>query len=534
VSSGQPQHRIPSKRGQRSMSIVYFALGVVLATIVFMVRSRGGGSRATIRALAQPVRVVFGESPSREICTELRTSGTPVLIEGIWASSYTHESIMEYFRREADELRTNRSLRVNRIINPDALAPETWREFTDLWHRSPLPLQQRWDVSTNRNVRRFELFSVQYADTDRESAAAIICNDLGGPRPRPAFAMLFDPQVEPRVSAGVNFVQGWFEDVALDSERLVPRSELTWQTDQVAVAYDNQVWKNPALPSFFDEYKRGEQRLLCETLERCADNNERRKVTLVEVGCGTGRALIEAAQPELFEQIEYLIGFDSSWGMLRKAGHNLRAELAGAGTDPRRRGLLERVVFCAMNAATMDLHFHEGTLQSQRDELPDTALAWQPDGASVDLDSYRESQKVFACMLNTLGVIPDHDRARIIANMVAALGVGDYLVLSVFNAQAFAEGAPQLYSQMRGVTQAQDEQYEHFDGHEAVFRVSGQPGYFSRWFSLDARDGGTGEDVTVNGMLDRVEREFRDRIELQREVIPIEEAGHFVRLKRLL
>lgn len=480
----------------------------------------------------QPAYFVFGEARSRALYNDLRTAATPTLIEGIWCSSYPHEEIMEYFRKEAEDLRADANLRIRRIINPDVLHPDIWYEFTDLWRTSPRSVQDRWNVFTNSDLRRYELFFVQYAlATGREATAALICNDVGGRDPSPELSIRFDPERDPRERAGVHFVRAMFDEIAQESKALTRSSEGTWDAYKVARAYDDQVWKNPELPDFFEECKRREQALLLDTLTECGKNHEGRPVTFVEIGCGTGRALLEAALPELHEQTEYLIGFDSSWGMLKKAEENLREELFKARDDDRRRGLLKRVAFCSMDAGTMDLHFREGTLV---DEASGTTLAWRPEGAQVDPDRYRESQKVFGCMLNTLGVIPDDERHHIVANMVNALGKGDYLVMSVFNGERFAHGAAALYPLLRGITQARDETYEHFDEAQGVFSVSGSPGYFSRWFFPTAEGRDIDYEHSVRGMVDRIERESSHRMKLQREVIPIGGTGHFIRLKRLL
>jgi SAM-dependent methyltransferase len=329
--------------------------------------------------------------------------------------------------------------------------------------------------------------------------------------------------------AGVNFIQAWFAEIAERSHALSAESRAPWVPYPVAVEYDKRVWKNTRLPKFFDDYKRLEQELLLATLTRCGEEARGRGVTLVEVGCGTGRALLPTALAGEELPLEYVLGFDTSWGMLTKAVENLDAEMSQHAREGAALAALGHVSVCAMDARTMHLHFRDGEFLVG--DAP--ALAWRPDADAVDRARFRSSRKVFACLLNTAGVLPDGERLPVLRNLVGALGIGDYAVVSVLDGFAFADGAEEFYGQIRGVTQSGGPAYESFDKERAVFRLDGQPEYFSRWFFRSTEVARNVErQFTVAGILDELVAMHHPTRRLTGEVLPIGEVGHFIRFQR--
>jgi hypothetical protein len=530
--------------------IAFFALlGVVVIAVVTMLGVRSAVRKRTalqteVESLRRrvgrgsAVQVLLDEHEIKQACLKLREGAAE--IRGSWCSRYKRDEIVAYFQQEHSDLMTNRDLIVHRTVNPNVVG-EAWDEFYDLWSRSDA--KARWKIKLNSTISDAELLHVRYAD-GRSPVGVMVINEVRETAiaSDPAVGLIFDPSEERWLRHGVNFIERWLEQISNDpkSKPLTRHYTRTWG-GSVPRAYDRSVWKNPDLPEFFKGYLREEQRMLIDLVDRCA-NESANRVTLVEVGCGTARAMIRCATPDLVNKMQYIIGFDASAGMLKEAENNLREAIAEhEGADELE--ILHRVRFTLLDALAMNLHFSEGSLLSpQGSHFPGIGLKWAPEGDvetyEVDQMAYFDSRKVFCCMLNTLGVFSDEQRLVVLENMVRAMREGDYLALSLLDGDIFSDGARLFYSSIRDVTQATDEQ-EKYEDNIAVFRTTGDPPYWSRWL-FDAPNPGRAvpEAVTVEGLLHALKASFGDEASLVTEVHPIEilgdgeTVGHFVVIRR--
>lgn len=477
------------------------------------------------------VQVVLDDTEIKQACADLRVGATE--IHGSWCSRYQRDEIVNYFRQEHQALMDNKNLEIHRIINPNVVG-EALDEFYDLWSRSTA--QDRWKIKLNPTLVDAELMFVRYAE--KPPVGVIVVNEVrdSTTAPDPAVGLIFDPQRERWLKHGVNFVERWLDQISNDpkSEALTKEHVKTWD-GSVPAAYDRIVWKNPDLPEFFKDYVYEEQQQLNSLLGRCAEEESDRRLTVVEVGCGTARALIGCVTPALVGRMQFLIGFDSSPGMIREAKNNLREARAEHEKEEKQLETLHRVRFTTLDGLTMNRHFENGALVSPEvRNFPGSGLAWAPDGG-VDAHAYYESRKVFCCMLNTLGVFSDDTRLFMLQNMARALGSGDYLALSLLSGEIFNWGAKLFYPRIREVTRAREGD-EYFDDKLATFKTTTNPVYWSRWL-YEEPNGHVEDEVTIRGMLQGLEALLAPEVRLSHEVRPIlgsdeGQVGNFVIIKR--
>jgi hypothetical protein len=147
---------------------------------------------------------------------------------------------------------------------------------------------------------------------------------------------------------------------------------------------------------------------------------------------------------------------------------------------PDAKMLINRTAFFQLNAAHVRRYFDDGRLHDL-EQLQEASELSVEDG--VDHANYGASQKVFCCLLNTLGVIePAERRLAVLTSMLGCLGVGDGLILTVFAAERFRDEAPALYGELEELIDAEVTP-EQFDDATATFKVPGTPGYYSHWFT---------------------------------------------------
>lgn len=467
-------------------------------------------------------------------CAALRGGATE--INGIWCSRYDTAEIVAYFRQEHQALIENDELRVRRVINPNAVG-EAWEEFRDLWSRSPV--QSRWDVRINESLADTELMYVRYPTGDGVGVLQI--NELGDKTkpPDPAICFIFDPRANQWLKNGVNFIDRWFTSV-FNSDASVPLQPAhvrTWGPP-VPEKWDATVRDNPDLPSHFRAFLRQEHAHLTALVAQQAAIGDR-KVTVVEIGCATGRTLLETLDACDPTSLEYLIGFDSSPEMIHEAVVNLRRLKAQTEDDADRQLALSRVRLCVLDAESLTRHFVDGSIVSPpASALPGVGLHWHPEESTVESHAYDESRKVFCCMLNTVGDLRDEARLERLEAMVRALGVDDILCLSLFAGESFAWAAQDYYARLRDVTRATEEE-EDFDIESATMSTSTVPQYWTRWMYRTSPSSAVNADVTVEGLLDglraRVQGDFAVHWDIAHLPAPdpARPMGHFVAIKRL-
>jgi SAM-dependent methyltransferase len=192
--------------------------------------------------------------------------------------------------------------------------------------------------------------------------------------------------------------------------------------------YDQTVYRSPLLLEVFEhELALARGRVTSSTC-------------LVEVGCGTGRFCLSFA-----EDARLIVGVDVS------------------------RHFLDQLVNSTPHADRVVAV--EGDAANLRDLL----------GKDDRLDEhYRQAPKLFACVMNTLGIMPESSRRRVVHEMCACLGPDDSLLLAVFNKDFFARAVREFYSvhpQLCGEIIPGDVDYGKSELHVR------STDYFSHWFS---------------------------------------------------
>ena len=488
-----------------------------------------------------PIRVLFEEQRIKDACADLRPEAERIY--GIWCSEYGPREIIAYFEQEYRELLDNPDLHIERIINPSVVEDDAWQTFYDLWRRTPSDVRNRWIVRRNAELRDVELMVVSYPN--RPSVGVVVVNDITTPPPLgpdPAFAVVLDPAKNPLLKHGVSFIQRMFNAYFNSgaSKALQPKHVGIWDLE-VAQVYDRVIWRNTRLPPFFRAYKDRELTLLQSVLRDLIGAADGGSVSVVEIGCGTGRALLECAGREFVGHVDHLVGFDASPGMIDEAVGNLDEWKDDPAYAPV-LDLLKRMHFAHLDVEFMNRHFRDGELlASSSGALP--GVEWRPPAHGVvEIAQFNRPQtaRVFCCMLNTFGVFPDTDRPTFLRNMARALGKRDRLVISVLDGRIFEAAAESFYSVIRAVTRSSGRDDEEYDYANATFRVKGEDGYESRWFYADSDSSPDGfpRADTLQDMLEQLVRSLRDHARFEFEVTPIvaESIGqiaHFITIRRV-
>jgi len=484
---------------------------------------------------APPGLTVF-QTPKqiKDGCAALRDGATE--INGIWCSRYDTAEIVAYFHQEHQALLDNEELRVRRVINPNAVG-EAWEEFRDLWSRSTV--QSRWEVRINESLVDTELMYVRYPTGDGVGVLQI--NELGDKTkpPDPAICFIFDPRDNQWLKNGVNFIDRWFTNV-FNSDASVPLQPAhvrTWGPP-VPENWDATVRDNPDLPPHFRAFLRQEHAHLIELVKQQVAIDGR-KVSVVEIGCATGRTLLEIIEACNSTSLEYLIGFDSSPEMIQGAVVNLRKLKAQSEEDIDRQLALSRVRLCVLDAESLTRHFVDGSIVSPpASSLPGVGLHWHPEDSLVESHAYDDSRKVFCCMLNTVGDLRDEARLELLEGMVRALGIDDILCLSLFAGESFNWAAQDYYGRLRDITRSTEEE-EDFDIASATMSTSTVPQYWTRWMFKTSPSPAVKDDVTVEGLLNDLRARVQGDFDLHWEIAhlpapdPSLPLGHFVSIKRV-
>lgn len=206
--------------------------------------------------------------------------------------------------------------------------------------------------------------------------------------------------------------------------------------DRAATIYDRYITDTTHL--FLRNFMKEEKQLLDRVIKDVA--RESHKISLIEVGCGTGRTLFNCmTEPDIVTNIEYMIGIDNSKAMIDKA-KSKRSELV------RRRVFTNdspEIFLFLMEGEKFSQYFCQGKVMMEalrRDFLLEGQLS-----CKFKEKRYNESTKIICNLLNTLGIVKEHSRVAVVENMVKALGPKDQIVISVLDANCFVEEAPVLY-----------------------------------------------------------------------------------------
>lgn len=241
--------------------------------------------------------------------------------------------------------------------------------------------------------------------------------------------------------------------------------------DKAAAIYDEYV--TDTSHSFLRNFMKEEQELLDKAITDVARQSS--KISLVEVGCGTGRTLFSyATKPHILTKIEYVIGIDNSKAMIDiaklKKGELVRRRVLTADAP--------EILFFLMEGEELSQYFCQGKVMMEalrRDFLLKEQLRRE-----FDEKRYAASTKIVCNLLNTLGVVEEDSRAAMVKNMVKALGPKDKIVISVLDANCFVEEAPVLYKTLEPLVGYFNQ--TAFINELHIFKTDT---YYSHWFTKE-------------------------------------------------
>ena len=254
------------------------------------------------------------------------------------------------------------------------------------------------------------------------------------------------------------------------------RTENVW--GKTAHIYDK--WVTSTKNRMLKLYITKEQEMLDYHLGWIIAQNPTRKISILEIGSGTGRTLLYYAhKPEIIERVEYLIGIDEASAMYDIAKFKLEQEASILGNSGNGSGILSKYLFLNMRAERLSRCFDGGRVDVCRlgSEISEESAA------TLNEEKYNKSVKVVINMLNTLGVIK-RTRVPVLRNMVRAAGRDGRIVISVFNAKAFREHAEDIYTSIRNIVGKFDKNDFDYSNNEFV-----SESYYSHWFTRSEIEG---------------------------------------------
>jgi hypothetical protein len=435
-----------------------FALITVVPMALSWLASRGGPETLT------------SQNSIRLRLQDLRENASTV--SAIWSGEYDTLEVKRYFEDEKKALATNPQLKIRRVINPSVIPDEHF----DLLQSIREQFGDRFTLLEDSTIRSFELYIADYpGNSGQESVAVIVINNTL--TNRPAVALVLDPARDKSLAGAVDAVRRWWNTIREDLPAFDPVAVERW--DHIARRYTKLVTENSNQIEFLDQYSRSEKQIVSDHLRSLADQGHR--ISLVEIGCGDGRALLSYIPAELARSTEYVFGLDYAPAMINAAeGEVARVRRMKEMVRPDAKMLINRTAFFQLNAAHVRRYFDDGRLHELEQLQEASELSVE---GGIDHANYGASQKVFCCLLNTLGVIePAERRLGVLTSMLGCLGVGDGLILTVFAAERFRDEAPALYGELEELIDA-EVTAEQFDDATATFKVPGTPGYYSHWFT---------------------------------------------------
>jgi SAM-dependent methyltransferase len=248
-------------------------------------------------------------------------------------------------------------------------------------------------------------------------------------------------------------------------------SDNVWQ--KKAHVYDKNV-NTFAKDEVLRLYIRKEQEMLDGYIAWVIDRNPTRKISILEIGSGTGRTLLSyTRKPELMQRVDYLIGIDDAYAMCEIAKYKLEKEFPMINHNEHGLTSSLKCLFLSMKAERLSRYFDGGRvdvskLKSEVDE---------EQSESLNENKYNESLKVVIIMLNTLGVIKQ-TKGIVLKNMVRAAGRDGRVVVSVFNGDGFTKNAENIYTSIRNMVGKFSKADFDYSKHE----FSSQS-YYSHWFT---------------------------------------------------
>jgi hypothetical protein len=383
---------------------------------------------------------------------ELRTREHLNRVLAVWSADYGE--IEKYFESEADWLRENPNVTVERVVvaqpHQRALLSELAGQHDNLLLYT----------STTKDTE-FELYICEYTHPEEleTRAGILVVNNMASRRPE--FGVMIDAQQAPQLGPFVMTLSTWFDKLPRQVVQGRKGDEDVWT--QNSALYDEHVDRDSPLP-FLRDFIRSEDDYVAEAI-----GNAPGDIAFVEFGSGTGRTIhYMRSLPEIASKTVYFIGFDHSVGMIRESQTK---------RDNNPDDSASSTFFFTLDGATAFQNLWNGHL-SLAEGLNDQAHL---DEHGFDAVSYQQSDKVFCCLLNTLGVLDQATRRQLTENLFLAATEADTVVISVFDRNAFDDHAETLYVEINPLVGAPIEEYL-LNSADAEFRAGS---YFSHWFGED-------------------------------------------------
>lgn len=280
--------------------------------------------------------------------------------------------------------------------------------------------------------------------------------------------------------------------------------------EAAADRYDGVVsnTRNAFLRGIMDE----EQALLEEAIRDLAKLGS--KVSVLEVGAGTGRSLLKCAgSSAISANLQYLIGIDNAITMcaIARQERNYRYREYNI-----RQEIVKQIIFLNMDGTNLSHYFYEGDILMAHLRT-DESLGEDPDHLrKLQARKWKDSRKVVSNMLNTLGIIRPKRRRQVIRNMLFAVQPGDKLVFSVLAGESFDEMARYLYRDLKPLVGKFDEKAFYHDRYDFI-----TDSYYSHWFTKQE----------IESLILEVAKMVAIPINI--EVVPLSPGGHFAVCDRL-
>lgn len=223
--------------------------------------------------------------------------------------------------------------------------------------------------------------------------------------------------------------------------------------NRVAPYYDR--WVTKTQNRLLTEYQTIEEKHLFHLIKSSLLKDD---ISIVEIGCGTGRLFFQIIKNKLDEnisnEIKFSIGIDISRNMIQAAIKNFQ--------DANKHIINKwenKMIFFNIDARNAS----KGLMKR------------------MDKNAYLEflgTRKIVVCMLNTLGIIYPADRINIINEMAKIAGKDGKIFISVFNAELFEKKANGIYKSLTGIV-GKFNNNTVFDIKNHDFK---NKDYYSHWF----------------------------------------------------
>lgn len=410
------------------------------------------------REATSQIKIFYGPTQLPAMYKEMRHGAR--MIRAIWSTPYPEQMLEAYFEEEGLAMKETPGLHIVRLVNSNAIP----QNFHGRFRQFRSDFKDQLEIFETE-VTEFECYVAEYpTNSNRSAVAMFVVNDIA--RSFPAVGFLLDSATSADVSGAVVSIMEWFDKIAEPAEPpqfLAEPGQSVW--DRGADVYDRLVTTTEYsfLRSFLDEEQ---ARLISFLNEVLKGNGTANGLSVTEVGCGTGRSLIGLLTDRaLAEKLEHLIGVDTSPAMLEQADENWK-KIRNFVPDAARRD----ITFARLDGTQLHNLVQGGRLVVT--ELPEEHRQ------HLDATLFLGSRKVYSCLLNTLGVMHEEERKKILESMALALTPGDRLVISVFDADSFPTQARDLYGHLRRLTGSFDP-VKDFDDNRAEFDSAE---YYSHWF----------------------------------------------------